>query len=262
MAMIDADGCPIHVEVEGPDQAPVLMLSNSIGTTLHMWDAQVARFTRHFRLVRFDRRGHGKSGTPKGPYTMERLGRDVLAIMDALGLRTANWCGLSMGGMEGMWLGANAGDRFERLILSNTSCYYPDKNFWNDRIKTIRNGGLGPLADRIMGLWFTKDFREREPLTVARLKDELLATPVEGYIACGEAVRDMDHRDLLARIGVPTLVMIGRHDGATTPEAGEFVRNRIPGAALAMLDAAHLSNIEEPAQFSQAVLGFLAPGST
>ena len=123
MPHIQADGCAIHVEVEGPEQSPVLMLSNSLGTNLHMWDEQVAPFTRHFRLVRYDRRGHGKSDAPKGPYSMERLGRDVLAILDGLGIERINWCGLSLGGMVGQWLGAHAPNRIDKLILSNTACY-------------------------------------------------------------------------------------------------------------------------------------------
>jgi 3-oxoadipate enol-lactonase len=259
MPLIDADGCQIHVEVEGPERAPVLILSNSLGTTLHMWDPQVAPFTKHFRLVRFDRRGHGKSAVPRGPYSMERLGRDVLAIMDGLGIEKASWCGLSMGGMEGMWLGAHAGDRFDRLILSNTSCHYPNKEFWNERIKMIRSsGGLRPVADRLTGAWFTKEFREREPATVDRMKAGLATTPVEGYIACGEAVREMDHREILSQISAPTLVIIGRYDQATTPEAGQFIHSRIPSASLAMIDAAHISNIEQPMQFTGAVLEFLA----
>jgi 3-oxoadipate enol-lactonase len=259
MPVIDADGCPIHVEVEGREDAPVLILSNSLGTTLAMWEPQVAPFSREFRLLRFDRRGHGKSGLAEGPYTMARLGRDVLAVMDGLGIAKANWCGLSMGGMEGMWLAAHAPQRFDRIVLCNTSCYYPNKEFWNERIRTIRAlGGMAPVADRLMGLWFTKDFRAREPITVKRFRDGLAATATEGYIACGEAVRDMDHRALLARITAPTLVIIGQHDQATTPEDGEFIRSGIPGAAVAMLDAAHISNIEQPTQFTENVLRFLA----
>ncbi len=153
MPMIDADGCPLWVEIEGPERAPILMLSNSLGTNLHMWDAQVGPFAKRFRLLRYDRRGHGKSGLAPGPYTMERLGRDALAILDGLGLARVNWCGLSMGGMEGMWLGGHAGERIDRLVLSNTSCHYADKSFWNERIAAIRAaGGLAPLADRIAGL--------------------------------------------------------------------------------------------------------------
>jgi 3-oxoadipate enol-lactonase len=258
MPIIDAGDCPINVEVEGPQGAPYLILSNSLGTTLHMWDAQVAPFTKSHRLVRFDRRGHGKSGVPKGPYAMERLGRDVIAIMDGLGISRANWCGLSMGGMEGMWLGANAGDRFERLVLCNTSSYFADKKSWNDRLALVRQNGVPSFANANMERWFTPGFRERAPDKVAQIRDMFRATPLEGYVACGEAVRDMDHRDLLPRIKVPTLVIIGKHDPATVPEAGEFVRDNIPGAALVTLDAAHLSNVEQAEEFTKSVLRFLS----
>jgi 3-oxoadipate enol-lactonase len=257
MPVIETNGCPIHVEVEGPEGAPVLILSNSLGTTLQMWDGQVGPFTKHFRLVRFDRRGHGKSGLPKGPYSMEMLGRDVLAIMDGLGIKTANWCGLSMGGMEGMWLGANAPDRFERMVLSNTSSYFADKKGWNDRLALVREKGVPAFAGPNMERWFTKGFRERDPQAIAGMKEMFAATPLDGYLACAEAVRDMDHRDLLPRVKVPTLVIIGRHDPATTPEAGDYIRNNIPGAEYFMIDAAHISNVEQPQQFNDAVLGFL-----
>jgi 3-oxoadipate enol-lactonase len=257
MPVIQSNGCPINVEVEGPENAPVLILSNSLGTTLHMWDGQVAPFIKHFRLVRFDRRGHGKSGLPKGPYSMEMLGRDVLAIMDGLGIRQANWCGLSMGGMEGMWLGANAPERFERLVLSNTSSYFADKKGWNDRLALVRDKGVPAFAAPNMERWFTKGFRERDPQAIAGMQAMFAATPLDGYIACGEAVRDMDHRDLLPRVKPPTLVIIGRHDPATVPEAGEYICKNIPGAEHFMIDAAHISNIEQPQQFNDAVLGFL-----
>jgi 3-oxoadipate enol-lactonase len=257
MPVIEANGCPIHVQVEGPEGAPVLMLSNSLGTTLHMWDGQVGPFTKHFRLVRFDRRGHGKSGLPKGPYSMEMLGRDVLAIMDGLGIKKANWCGLSMGGMEGMWLGAHAPERFERMVLSNTSSYFADKTGWNDRLALVRKNGVPAFAAPNMERWFTKGFRERDPQAIAGMQAMFAATPLEGYIACGEAVRDMDHRELLPRIKVPVLVIIGRHDPATTPDAGEYIRINIPAAEHFMIDAAHISNIEQPQQFNDAVLGFL-----
>jgi len=257
MPVIDADGCPIHVEVAGPQHAPVLMLSNSLGTTLHMWDDQVLPLTQHFRLVRYDRRGHGKSGVPKGPYTMERLGRDVLAILDALELNRINWCGLSMGGMVGQWLAANAPGRIERLVITNTSSYFPDKAAWNERLKLVRERGIAAFAGPNMERWFTKGFRERSPEVVARTKEMFAATPLEGYIACGEAVRDMDHRELLPKIKAPTLVIAGKHDPATPLEANEYIKNHIPGAKLIVLDAAHLSNIEQPDAYADAVLEFL-----
>ena len=152
------DGCTIHVEVEGPERAPVLMLSNSLGTDLHMWDEQVAPLTQHFRLVRYDRRGHGKSDVPKGPYSMARLGRDVVGVLDGLGIAKINWCGLSMGGMVGMWLGANAGNRIDKLILSNTSSYFPDRTMWEGRIKLVREKGLEGIVDANMERWFTSRF--------------------------------------------------------------------------------------------------------
>ena len=257
MPVIQSDGCPLHVEVLGRESAPVLMLSNSLGTTLHMWDEQMKPFTEHFRVVRYDRRGHGKSACPKGPYTMDQLGRDALAIMDALGIEKVNWCGLSMGGMVGMWLGANAPDRFEKIILSNTSSYYADKGPWNTRIEKVREGGLGAIADMVMNVWFTEDFREREPAKIDAMKHMLMQTPVDGYIGCCEAVRDMDHRDLLAKITAPTMVIAGRHDPATNLEAAEFIRSRIPGASLTVLDAAHISNIEQPYDYADRVIGFL-----
>jgi 3-oxoadipate enol-lactonase len=153
------DGCIIHVEVEGPQHGPVLMLSNSLGTNLHMWDDQVPAWSRHFRLVRYDRRGHGQSSVPKGPYPMERLGRDVLAVIDALGIAKMNWCGLSMGGMVGQWLGANAPNRIDKLVLSNTSSYFADKSLWEGRLKTVRDKGLAAIVDANMERWFTKEFR-------------------------------------------------------------------------------------------------------
>jgi 3-oxoadipate enol-lactonase len=262
MPMIDADGCPLWVEVAGPERAPVLILSNSLGTDLHMWDAQAATFAQRFRLVRYDRRGHGKSAVPPGPYTMERLGRDALAIADALGVAKFDWCGLSMGGMEGMWLAAHAPARINRLVLCNTSCHYPDKSYWNERIAAIRaNGGLAALADRIMSLWFSSQFRARSPATVALLKAMLAATRMEGYIACCEAIRDMDHRDILARIAAPTLIIAGRQDQATPVAAAQFIHGHIAGASLTILGAAHISNVEQPAVFAETVWRFLAPGA-
>ena len=257
MPMIQADGCQLNVQVEGPERAPVLMLCNSLGTDLHMWDDQVKAITERFRLVRYDRRGHGKSGAPKGPYNMEMLGRDALAVMDGAGVQKVNWCGLSMGGMVGMWLGANAPQRIDRLVLSNTSSYMADKQIWNDRIKTVRAGGLAAIVDGTMERWFTKDFRERAPQAIARMKEMMLKTPLEGYIGCGEAVRDMDHREIIRKIAAPTLIIAGRHDPATTVEAGEFLRDRIPGAKLAVLEAAHIANVEQPQAYTDTLLTFL-----
>jgi len=258
MPMIQADdGCPIHVELAGREGAPALMLSNSLGTDLTMWDEQVKPFTEHFRLIRYDRRGHGQSGVPQGPYSMERLGRDVIAVLDALGVEKTNWCGLSMGGMVGQWLGANAPERIEKLVLSNTNSYYEDKNFWHGRIKMVRDKGLEPLVDANMARWFTEGFRARAPQTMQRMTEMLLGTKLPGYIACCEAVRDMDFRESNPRITAPTLVIVGAEDAATPPAFGEAIRAQIKGAQLASIDAAHIANVEQPEAYSQAVLDFL-----
>jgi len=257
MPVIDAGGCPIHVEVEGPERAPVLMLSNSLGTNLHMWDDQAPTWAKAFRLVRYDRRGHGKSGVPKGAYTMEQLGRDAVAVMDALGLAKVNWCGLSMGGMVGQWLGANAAGRINRLILSNTHSFYPDKAMWDDRIRMAQEKGVPGMVDATMERWFTKEFRERAPERIAVMREMFLKTQLEGFIGCCEAVRNMDMRDTHARITAPTLVIVGTKDPSTPPEAGKEIQSRVKGAKLAELDAAHISNFEQPQGYVDTVVGFL-----
>ena len=257
MPVINADGCPINVQVEGPEGAPVLMLSNSLGTNLSMWDPQARGFAKEFRLIRYDRRGHGQSGAPKGPYNMERLGRDVLAVLDALKIEKTHWCGLSMGGMVGQWLGANAPGRMGRMILSNTACYYADKEIWNGRIKTVQDKGLTAIVQGTLERWFTKDFREREPQKVKRIAEMFLATRPEGYIACGQAVRDMDHREIIKTIKAPTMVIAGKQDAGTTVEMAEAIRKSIPGASMTLFDAAHIANVECQHDYTDAVIGFL-----
>lgn len=257
MPDIDVEGCVIHVETDGPEHAPVLMLSNSLGSDLTMWNSQVASFTRHFRVIRYDHRGHGKSDVPKGPYSMERLSRDVLAILDQLGIDRINWCGLSMGGMIGQWLGAYAPDRIDKLILSNTACYYPDKRVWLERIEFVRKHGIPALVGPTVERWFSKEFREREPVTIADMTRMLLKTDVEGYSGCCAAIREMDHRALLTKITAPTLVIAGRLDPATPIEMSEVIRDQIPRAKLAALEASHLSNVEQPQAYTNVVLQFL-----
>src|SRR4249920_3075182 len=176
MPMIDADGCLLNVSVEGRDGGSTLMLSNSLGCTLEMWEPQMNVFTQLFRVIRYDQRGHGKSGVPPSPYSMERFGRDVLAILDDLNIEKVHWCGLSMGGMVGQWLGANAPTRIDKLILSNTACYYPDPTFWVERLKFVRANGLPALVGSNMERWFTKDFRERAPEVIARMTEMFLKT--------------------------------------------------------------------------------------
>jgi 3-oxoadipate enol-lactonase len=252
------DGCKINVEVEGPEAAPALMLSNSLGTNLHMWDQQTPEFAKHYRVIRYDRRGHGQSDVPEGPYSMERFGRDAIAVLDALAIEKTNWCGLSMGGMVGQWLGANAPERVEKLVLSNTNFYYADKAPWQDRIKFIEEKGLEHIVDANMQRWFTEGFRERAPDVMAKMKKMFVATELEGYIGCCQAIMAMDFRDSNPSITTPTMVIVGAQDAATPPAAGEAIQQQIKGAKLVSVDAAHISNMEQPEAYTKAVLDFLA----
>ncbi|MGH6680671.1 MAG: 3-oxoadipate enol-lactonase [Bradyrhizobium sp.] len=254
MPMVDADGCLLNVSVEGRPSGPTLMLSNSLGCTMQMWEPQIKALGTVFRVIRYDRRGHGKSGVPPGPYSMQRFGRDVLAILDDLNVEKVHWCGLSMGGMVGQWLGANAPERLGKIILCNTSC---DPTNWLARIRAVKGGGLAAVVDTVIASWLSADFREREPQVTANLKAMLLASPLQGYLACCEALSTLDQRALLPQIKSPTLVIAGRYDTSTPVAAGEFIRSQIPGASLTILDAAHISNIEQPYAFTEAVVGFL-----
>jgi 3-oxoadipate enol-lactonase len=253
---------PIDVSYEtaGPDDAAPLVLSNSLGSTTAMWEPQVTALAERLRVVRYDHRGHGGSPVPPAPYELADLGADAVRLLDRLGLERVHWCGLSLGGMVGMWMAINAPERIERLVLTNTSSYFPDKTAWNDRLKLVREKGVPAFAAPNMERWFTKGFRERAPDRVAWLQEMFAKTPLEGYIACGEAVRDMDQRDLLPKIKAPTLVVAGKHDPATPPEANEYIKNHIPGAQFATLDAAHISNVEQPEAYAKTVLGFLRAG--
>ena len=257
--MIEAaiDGCPLYVATEGPASAPALMLSNSLGTDLHLWDAQAAQWAKSFHVIRYDRRGHGRSSLGNAPHTIETYGLDALSIMDALGLDAVHWCGLSMGGMVGQWLAATRPNRIDKLVLSNTSAHFADKQRWNDRIAAIRDKGLRPLADSVMNLWFTPGFRARAPETVAAMVEMFNATPVDGYLAACEAIRDMDHRNLLPKITAPTLIIAGQHDPSTPLDMAEVMRAGIRGAALMVLDAAHIANVERPDLYTETVLTFL-----
>lgn len=260
MPFIDADGTPINVEIEGKADAPVLMLSNSLGANLHMWDEQAKALSKHFRIVRYDQRGHGKSGTPDGIYSIERLGRDVLAILNSLELPRVHFCGLSMGGMTGMWIARFAPERFDKLVIANSAPKSQTPDSWNARIRAVRAGGIAAIADAVLGIWFTKQFREREPQTIARMREMMVANDAQGYCACAAAVRDMDQRWAIADIKLPTLIIAGRHDNGTPLSASEFMASRIAGSKLTVLEAAHISNVEQPALFTAALEEFLLKG--
>jgi 3-oxoadipate enol-lactonase len=254
-----ADG-DLNYLLEGPAGAPVLVLSNSLGTDLHMWDAQIPAFTQHFQVLRYDTRGHGASLVSDGPYRIEQNGRDVLALLDALGIAKAHFCGLSMGGLIGQWLGINAPERIERLVLCNTAAKIGTPEVWNPRIETVLAGGaqaMRDLRDASISRWFTADFAEANLDKVEPIVGMLAQTSPEGYAANCAAVRDADYREQLGNIKAPTLIVCGSGDPVTTVEHGRFMQERIAGAELVEFHAAHLSNVQASDDFSQRVLVFL-----
>jgi 3-oxoadipate enol-lactonase len=256
-----ADG-DLNYQLEGPAGAPVLLLSNSLGTDLDMWDAQIPAFTQHFQVLRYDTRGHGQSVVSKGPYSIEQLGRDVLALLDALDIAKASFCGLSMGGLIGQWLAINAPQRIERLVLCNTAAKIGSPEVWNPRIDSVLAGGtqaMRELRDASIARWFTAAFAAAQPEKVEPVVGMLAQTSPDGYAANCAAVRDADFREQIAAIAASTLIVCGSADPVTTVADGRFMAERIVGAQLLELHAAHLSNVEAGVAFTQALLDFLQP---
>ena len=254
------DTVRLHHELEGQDDAPVLVLANSLGTTLGMWDDQAPAFSERFRLVRFDNRGHGGSPVPEAPYAIEDLGRDTLAMLDNLGIERFSFCGLSIGGMTGMWIASEVPERVERLTLLCTSALLGPRETWDERISVSLSDGVGALEDGALGRWFTPEFRASRPETVERAGRDLRETAPEGYAGCCAAIRDMDLRDRLGSIQAPTLVISGFDDPATPPDHGEFIHEGISGSEFIVVEpAAHLANIEQPETVNRAILDHLGP---
>ncbi|MCH4871311.1 3-oxoadipate enol-lactonase [Pseudomonas sp. TMW22089] len=251
----------LNYRLDGPQGAPVLVLSNSLGTDLGMWDAQIPAFTEHFQVLRYDTRGHGQSLVSEGPYSIEQLGRDVLALLDALHIERAHFCGLSMGGLIGQWLGIHAGERLNKLVVCNTAAKIGEPSVWNPRIEMVLRDGpeaMAGLRDASIARWFTADYAQAHPEQVKRITDMLAATSPQGYAANCAAVRDADFRDQLAAIKVPTLVIAGTEDAVTPPSGSHFIQEQVAGAQYAEFHAAHLSNVQAGDAFSQRVLAFLS----
>lgn len=255
-------GVALHYQIEGAPDAPVLVMSNSLGTDLQMWAPQMDSLLSRFRVLRYDTRGHGGSGlpAPAGPFGFAELGRDVLAIMDHAGIGRAHFCGLSMGGMTGMWLAASHPERFGRFVLANTAALIGPASGWDTRIQTVRAQGMAAIVDAVLARWFSAGWLAGNAERIAPVRQMLLDASPEGYTANCAAVRDADLRPLLSRIASPVLVIAGTHDLATTPTQGREVAAGIAGARYVELDGAHLSNWEQPREFAEAVCGFLGAG--
>lgn len=252
------DGVRIAYRVEGATENPVLVLSNSIATDLGMWDRQVPELTEHFRVVRYDMRGHGESGVPAGAYSIDRIGRDVLELLDSLDIERAHFLGLSLGGFVGQWLGIHAPERIGRLILSNTASYLGPAKQWDEAITSVLEAeDMRDTAATFLRNWFPAGMLETESALVEPFRTTLLATDRQGLAGSYAVVRDSDMRRTISLITAPTLIIAGEYDPVTTASHSEAMAATIPGARLLVLPAAHMTHIEFPEEFMEAVLSFL-----
>ena len=257
MAEIRLGEVSFNVSVEGDEGAPALLVAHSLGSDLNQWEPQMPSLTRRFRVIRYDSRGHGLSEPTPGPYSVEQLGRDALAILDALKIKKAHYKGLSLGGAVGMWLMTNAPERIDRAILANTNACFGHPDVWNARIKQALAEGLDAMALGTMDRWFTRDFQERAPAQVDAMAARFRSTSAEAYAATAAALRDADQREAIRSVKNRVLVIVGTQDAATPPTAGGLIAEHIPGARLVALEAAHLSNIEAANEFTRAIVSFL-----
>ncbi|MGX8008615.1 alpha/beta fold hydrolase [Mesorhizobium sp. ORM8.1] len=252
------DGARIAYRFDGPQDRPVLMLSNSIATTFHMWDGQVPELAKSFRVLRYDFRGHGGSDAPAGAYSLDRFGRDVLELLDFLDISRVHFLGLSLGGFVGQWLGVHAPERIERLILSNTSPHLGPASYFDEQISNaLAASDLSATADMFMRNWFPPAMLAGRNGTVEEFRAAILAMSPQGLAGCFAAVRDSDLRRPIALINAPTLVIGGIDDKVTLASHSEAIAETVPGAELLLLPGVHLLNVERPVEFMAAVTRFL-----
>ena len=256
MFVMTDDGTRLHVIAGTGDRMP-LVLSNSLATDLGLWDSQREALGARHSVWRYDTRGHGRSDVPPGETTIERLGRDLIAIIDATGTAPVDLCGVSIGGITALWVALHAPAKLRRLVLANTAARIGSVQLWSERIRAAREGGMRPLAQASMLRWFTEGFRNRRPEVVAKFRSTFETTSVDGYLTCCAALRDADLRALAASVACPTLVVTGAHDPATPPGDGRWLAEQIRGAKVVELEAAHLSNVERAEEFNVAVATFL-----
>jgi 3-oxoadipate enol-lactonase len=248
----------VQYDVQGAVELPVLVLSDSLGTNLHMWDAQAAGLKDRWRIVRYDTRGHGRSSVTPGPYSIDQLTDDVIALLDFLDIDAAHFCGLSLGGLTGLSLAHNHPERVHKLVVCSAAARLGSTEMWNGRIAAAKQSGVGEMAPSILSRWFTEDFRSREPTAVQQIEEQLRSTSGEGYAGCCGALRDADLRSSLAEIRTPTLVVAGTFDPAVPLADVRWLADHVPGAQFAELPTAHLSNVEASSAFNETISGFLA----
>jgi len=258
MDTLRANGIDIRYDVQG--SGPWLMLSHSLATDLTLWDDQMAALTPHFRVLRFDTRGHGGSGAPETPYDFAMLTADMLGLMDALGVGRSHFCGISMGGMIAQHLALAAPDRIDKLVLVSTTSSYPPeaRALWTDRIAGVRARGVEPLVAPTLERWFTAPYRAAHPEVMERIGKLIRATPAAGYIGSGQAIAALDVTDRLPTLRCPTLVIAGADDAGTPPDMGRKIAGQVAGARFELIpSASHLCNVEQAAEFNSLLGDFL-----
>lgn len=241
----------VNYTIEGPHDAPVLVLSGSIGSSTDMWLPQREALADEYRVISYDHRGHGKSPVPSGPYSVAEMATDVLALLDRLDIEKAHFCGLSLGGAVGMWLGRYHPHRLDQLVLACTSAFFGPKDMWADRIDLARKEGMDWIADFSLPRWLTQDFIDQEPQAAERIRTMLANTPLDGYVSACEALGDWDFADKLPDLPTPTLVIAGTVDPSTPPDHAREIAALVPRARMTILEgAAHLANVQRPTEFT------------
>ena len=256
MPFVDHGGCRLRYEVDGNPQGPALLFSNSLGTGVQLWEPQLPALSPYFRIIRYDTRGHGASDAPQGPYSVETLGLDAIAVLDAVAVDHAHVCGLSLGGLTAMWLAVHQPGRVQSVVLASTAARIGTTTMWDERIAQVQAFGVNSLAEAAMGRWFTDEFRKAHPEVVAAHHRMLSETPAIGYAACCAAIRDADLRSEIGAITAPALIIAGHHDPVTPPADADDMRARIPAARVALLDGAHIINAEQAAAFNAQLSAF------
>jgi 3-oxoadipate enol-lactonase len=257
MPFADLSGARLHYELRGAPSSEVLVLAHSLGANLHMWDKIVPALEQHYRVLRYDTRGHGSSSVPASACTITQLAGDVVELLNHLQIERAHFCGLSLGGVVGMSLGIHESQRIGRLILANTAARIGTREGWEERIAAVRASGLQELATAALERWFTAEFHKAAPQEMETIRSMIANTSVQGYIACCEALRDADLRPEVASIQARTLIITGSEDPATPPADGLWLHQAVQGSACVELPTAHLSAWERPEEFQHAVIDFL-----
>jgi 3-oxoadipate enol-lactonase len=257
MPYADLDAVRIHYALEGRADGPVLAFSHSLGADLKMWDQLMPTLIGRFNVLRYDMRGHGQSSAPAGPYTIADLGNDFRALVDHLNIPSVRFCGLSIGGAIGIWLGIKARAQVDKLVLANTAAKIGTEQTWNDRIQKVRAEGTASIARTQVGRWFTPEYEQAQPNMIRQMIATLTSTSSEGYVGCCFALRDMDFLGELRLVRPPTMVISGRFDPVAPPSDGHTLEMGIPGARYVELPSSHLSAVEKPAEFAEALLSFI-----